>query len=108
MTRNNVLKPTVGSNSQPSTTTNTLHSTMNQNLNMVGAAAQTRNQTGLGGSSAGQASRNFITSSLTTPYNIKPEQPRPTHMTSSSFNYQANIPSMGSGTMPGTLNGGRI
>ncbi|CAB3987180.1 SCY1 2 isoform X2 [Paramuricea clavata] len=106
MTRNNVLKPTVGSNSQPSTTTNTLHSTMNQNLNMVGAPAQTRNQTGLGGSSAGQASHNFITSSLTTPYNIKPEQARPTHMTSSSFNYQANIPSMGSGTMPGTLNGG--
>ncbi len=99
MARNNVLKPTVGANYQPSTTTSTLlHSTINQNLNMVGATAQTRSQTGLG--TTGQASRNIITSSLTTPHNIKPG-----HMTSSSINYQANL---GSGTMPGTLNGGRI
>ena len=101
MARNNVLKPSVSANSQPKTTTNTmLQSTMNLNLSMVGNTAQPRTQPGLGANN--QTSHNIAPSH----YNINPGQSRPPgHMTSSGINYQANL---GSGTMPGTFNGGRI
>ena len=97
MAKNNVLKPNVGANSQPKTSTNTvLQSTMNLNLSMVGATAQPRTQPGANS----RASTNMITPS---PYN-NPEQPRPAHMqTSSGINYQTNL---GSGAMANTFNGG--
>ena len=104
MTTNNLMRPTEKS----ATTKNPLHSAMNQNLNMVGTGAQTRAQTGLSGSLTSQPLRNANTLPFATSFNMNANQPRPSRMNSSSNNYQTNFQSMGRGTFPGSMDGGRI
>ena len=104
MATNTLMKPTEAS----ATTKNPLHSTMNQNLNMVGTGPQTRATNGLGGSLTGPPLRNANTLSFATPFNMKPDQPRPSHISSSSINYQTNFQSLGKGALPSSMSGGKI